>query len=380
MFLKSNKLRASGRQKPTPSASPSGASFSLATLAPGKRALVTGLQLDGLLYRRLLDLGILAGTEIEAVHASPAGDPVVYRVRGAQIALRKQDADLVRVQPLDLPFETGVHHDTENAVSENEEKPSIQYTHPTCQRCSARTAKAEIKQIKHNFRIALAGNPNTGKSTVFNGLTGLRQHVGNWPGKTVMRAEGQYRHRNYRFFLTDLPGTYSLLSTSQEEEIARDFILFGAPDCTVVVVDATCLDRNLNLVVQILQITPRVVVCLNLMDEARRKGIAVDTKRLEKRLAVPVVASAARQGEGLDSLQEAIYQVASGEVTPTPPILRYDAPLEAAVEGLIPEIEAALPEVPNARWIALRLLDGGDIRLEETLKGGICAFNGGSVG
>jgi Ferrous iron transport protein B. len=119
--------------------------------------------------------------------------------------------------------------------------------------------------------IALAGNPNTGKSTVFNSLTGLKQHTGNWPGKTVTNAQGRYRHRDKKYILVDLPGTYSLLASSVEEEVARDFICFGNPDATVVVVDATCLERNLNLVLQILEITSNVVVCVNLMDEAKRK-------------------------------------------------------------------------------------------------------------
>ena len=137
--------------------------------------------------------------------------------------------------------------------------------------------------------VALAGNPNTGKSTVFNALTGLRQHTGNWPGKTVVRAEGSFAYEGDRMKIVDLPGTYSLQAGSADEEVARDFLLFGRPDVTVVVVDATRLERNLNLLLQILAITDRVVVCLNLMDEARRHGIALDPKRLERDLGVPVV-------------------------------------------------------------------------------------------
>ena len=120
--------------------------------------------------------------------------------------------------------------------------------------------------------VALAGNPNTGKSTVFNSLTGLKQHTGNWPGKTVTRARGRYRYRDREYVLVDLPGTYSLLANSMEEQVAGEFICFGRPEATVVVTDATCLERNLNLVLQIMEITDRVVVCVNLMDEAARKG------------------------------------------------------------------------------------------------------------
>ena len=155
--------------------------------------------------------------------------------------------------------------------------------------------------------VALAGNPNTGKSTVFNALTGLRQHTGNWPGKTVTRAEGQFEHRDRRHRLIDLPGTYSLLAMSPDEEAARDFILFGRPDVTVVVVDAGRLERNLNLVLQVAEITDRLVVCLNLVDEAERHGIEIDAERLADELGVPVVATAATSRRGPDEPAESVF-------------------------------------------------------------------------
>ena len=137
-----------------------------------------------------------------------------------------------------------------------------------------------IKESEDEKIVALGGNPNVGKSTVFNNLTGLKQHTGNWPGKTVTNATGKYNHRNKEFILVDIPGTYSLMANSEEEEVARDFICFGNPDVTVIVVDATCLERNLNLVLQTIEITDKVIVCVNLMDEAKRKGITVDLVKL----------------------------------------------------------------------------------------------------
>ena len=209
--------------------------------------------------------------------------------------------------------------------------------------------------------VALAGNPNVGKSTVFNALTGLRQHTGNWPGKTIVRAEGAFAHRGSRIKLVDLPGTYSLQAGSADEEVARDFLLFGRPDVTVVVVDATRLERNLHLVLQILGITDRVVVFLNLMDEARRHGVAVDAGRLEKELGVPVVAGSARNRVGIDELLDAAHRVATGEVRTTPfRLVRHAPAVERAVTALSETVEAAFPRVANSRWVAERLLNADD--------------------
>jgi ferrous iron transport protein B len=218
-----------------------------------------------------------------------------------------------------------------------------------------------VDMTDFDYVIALAGNPNVGKSTVFNALTGLRQHTGNWPGKTVTRAEGGFTYGGHRYKMVDLPGTYSLLSTSYDEEIARDFILFGRPDVTVIVADATRLERNLNLVLQVLEITDRAVVCLNLVDEARRKGLVIDDRRLARDLGVPVVPTAARQGEGLDVLLKAISDVATGETVCKPYRIKSQSPaMQQAVGELVAQLETLYPDLPNARWVALRLLDGDE--------------------
>lgn len=243
----------------------------------------------------------------------------------------------------------------------------------TCSQCtngrSGRLAREGLNVAGYDHVVALAGNPNTGKSSVFNALTGLRQHTGNWPGKTVTRAEGAFRYEERRYKIVDLPGTYSLLSAAHDEEIARDFILFGQPDCTIVVMDATCLERNLNLALQVLEISHRVVACVNLMDEARRKGIEVDLEALARELGVPAVGTAARTGEGLDDLLALIDDVSTGRVETTPHRVASDGQFHRAVAELLPMIDRLAPGLPNARWVAMRLLDG-DLRVEQALRSG----------
>ncbi len=249
---------------------------------------------------------------------------------------------------------------------------TIPKIHAGCGSCAIHNA-ANLKKIgvnmeKWDYLVALAGNPNTGKSTVFNALTGLRQHTGNWPGKTVTRAEGGFLYDHHRYKLVDLPGTYSLMATSMDEEVARDFLLFAQPDVTLVVVDATQLERNLNLVLQVLEITERAVVCLNLIDEAKRKHIKVDERRLARDLGVPVVPTAARYGQGLPELLQAIDEVATGRFVCRPHRVKsISARADRIITPLVDQIQAAFPNLPNARWVALRLLEG-DSQIIEALR------------
>jgi len=241
-----------------------------------------------------------------------------------------------------------------------------------CETCPvARTWNPYGEDIRgREFLVALAGNPNTGKSTLFNELTGLRQHTGNWPGKTVARAEGAFQYKEKGYRLVDLPGTYSLLSTSTDETIARDFILFSKPDATVIVCDATALERNLNLVLQIRQITGKALVALNLMDEARAHGIEVDVESLQARLGVPVIPMSARSGVGIDALLEALRDLCEKE--------HFSMPLgfsieNTAIQSRIGELSEALrEEFPHVRavdWVALRLLEG-DRSIQDALLAG----------
>lgn len=243
-----------------------------------------------------------------------------------------------------------------------------------CATCPAHNinnlVKLGVDMSDFDFVVALAGNPNTGKSTVFNSLTGLKQHTGNWPGKTVGRAEGAFQYGDKRYKIVDLPGTYSLLSTSVDEEIARDFILFGQPDVTVIVVDASRLERNLNLTLQVLEITDRAVLCLNLIDEAKRHNLEIDDRLLSKQLGIPVVPCAARQGIGIPELLRNIHLVATREYICKPNrMTNHSKSLSIVVDDLDKRLKHEFPNLPNTRWIALRLLEG-DQKIIEAIKTG----------
>lgn len=230
---------------------------------------------------------------------------------------------------------------------------------------------ALVKGSPDQRTAALAGNPNVGKSTVFNALTKMRQHTGNWPGKTVSTAQGRCRRQGRDYVLVDLPGCYSLLSHSAEEEAARDFLCFGGADCAVVVCDASCLERNLNLTLQVLELKPNALLCVNLLDEARRKGVAVDLPQLSRLLGVPVVGTAAREGQGLEELLDQVERLCAHPLPQRErPLVEYGPRLEELIQRLLPRAEQLAQGKVPARWLALRILDGGG-SLDQALAQGL---------
>ena len=234
----------------------------------------------------------------------------------------------------------------------------------------SRLEKLGMKLGRADYVVALAGNPNTGKSTVFNAITGLRQHTGNWPGKTIARAEGAFSLSGKEYKLVDLPGTYSLQSATDDEEVARNFILFGRPDVTVIVVDAMRLERNLNLAIQVLQITDKAILCVNLIDEAKAHGVTVDGRGLARDLGVPVVLAAARQGEGIDQLLKEIEDMAHGRSVCRPYRMQLNIPtVNESVKELVAALGETFPNMPHREWVALRLLEG-DPRIVKAVASG----------
>ena len=298
--------------------------LSLNDIQPGQTARVTELLVSGAMRRRLMDLGLTADTQVECLGVSPLGDPVSYRIRGAVIAIRREYSRQIRV---------------------------------------------DGNENKNQFSVALSGNPNVGKSTLFNSLTGSSQHTGNWAGVTVSCFKGSCSSKKYNYVFADLPGTYSLMAHSAEEALARDGICFGNCDAAVVICDSTCLERNLNLVLQILETGIPAMVCVNFMDEAAKKNIRIDLPALSRELSAPVAGTTARKKRSLEHFLDRLDETVDHPDT-EPFLISYDAAVEQAISMLLPFTEPLSSRL-SPRWLALRLLenDPGLLRSLNTFLG-----------
>ncbi|MGI6007793.1 MAG: ferrous iron transport protein B [Ruminococcus sp.] len=286
----------------------------LTHMEPGQSAVIDSISLPVPSRRRVQELGIIPGTEITCLYTAPSGDPMAFSVCGTVIAIRREDAQMI-----------------------------------------------SIVSLSSRKTIALAGNPNVGKSTLFNQLTGLNQHVGNWPGKTVESVTGICHFHGTEYEFTDLPGTYSLFSRSREEEVTGEFLSFGYFDLVVIICDGGCLQRNLILALQILEITSHVILCINMMDEVKRRKITIDLPRLQQMLGIPVIGITARRKKDREKLLSEIERCLQNENFPSDSaLIHYPNPLVQSLQNIQAFFRENTPSLFLPRWTALQLLDSPD--------------------
>lgn len=291
----------------------------LDTLKRAEEGIVVRVDAPRGLRHRLVEMGFVPGTTVSVAAVAPLGDPVEVALRGYRLAIRRSEAARVtltavgpvRVPEPVVPLRVG---GGEGPGADGPRRPPRWFRtrrhQPQRAAASCHGAHADRPAGTAEVTVALAGNPNTGKSSLFNALTGGRQHVGNWPGKTVTRAEGLRRVGEVTVKFVDLPGTYSLRSASPEEEAAEEFLTSGGPDVVVAVVDSTNLERNLFLVLELAELGLPMVVAANMADVARRQGAPPATAILARDLGMPVVPTVGRTGAGMDDLLAAVLDQA----------------------------------------------------------------------
>ena len=330
----------------------------------------------GAVKRRLIDMGLTPGTEVKLIKMAPFGDPMELRLRGYELSLRREDAAQIRVSA------SAVGAPPQETVSESAYHLGAA-CHGDCAACAMGCANPRELEAMHRahrheqehhpstydprshdqrpWKVALVGNPNCGKTTLFNALTGSNQYVGNWPGVTVEKKEGETRIGDRTVTVVDLPGIYSLSPYSMEEIVARDFIIGEAPDCVIDIVDATNLERNLYLTIQLLELERPTVVALNFMDEVEKRGDRIDVDRLSKELGVPVIPITARTGEGVEELMHTAHRQMHLGVTIEPDDLYddYTHDIHHRMGELLHDYAYAA-NLP-AHWASIKLLEGDSI-------------------
>ena len=331
----------------------------LEDLAPGQSGTILSIgNKSGTVKRRLVDMGLTPGTEVRVTKIAPLGDPIEVSLRGYELSLRKADAaQIIMGQP--RPRSTGAARAAMTRRDPETARRQLRAHEHELEEHSGRYDPAE--HDRRTMRVALAGNPNCGKTTLFNALTGSNQYVGNWPGVTVEKKEGETRIGDRTVTVVDLPGIYSLSPYSMEEIVARDFIIGEAPDCVIDIVDATNLERNLYLTIQLLELERPTVVALNFMDEVEKRGDRIDVDRLSKELGVPVIPITARTGEGVEELMHTAHRQMHLGVTIEPDDLYddYTHDIHHRMGELLHDYAYAA-NLP-AHWASIKLLEGDSI-------------------
>ena len=329
-------------------------------LIPGQSGtiLTVGNQ-SGAVKRRLVDMGLTPGTQVKVTKIAPLGDPLEVSLRGYELSLRRADAEQIVMGQPGRKTDSARQAMTRRAIDpETARRQMRDHEHELNEHHRGYDASAHDKRP---MRIALAGNPNCGKTTLFNALTGSNQYVGNWPGVTVEKKEGTAHLGDKALTVVDLPGIYSLSPYSMEEIVARDFIIGEAPDCIIDIVDATNLERNLYLTVQLLELERPTVMALNFMDEVTKRGDQIDVEQLSKELGIPVVPITARTGEGLEELLHTAHRQMHRGCTIEPDDLYDDFThdIHHRMGELIHDYAYAA-NLP-AHWTSIKLLEGDEI-------------------
>ncbi len=337
----------------------------LEDLAPGQSGTILSVgNQSGTVKRRLVDMGLTPGTEVKVTKIAPLGDPIEVTLRGYELSLRKADAAQIAMgQP--RPRGPGAARAAMTRRDPETARRQLKAHEHELEAHGGRYDPAE--HDKRQMRVALAGNPNCGKTTLFNALTGSNQYVGNWPGVTVEKKEGETRIGDRTVTVVDLPGIYSLSPYSMEEIVARDFIIGESPDCVIDIVDATNLERNLYLTVQLLELERPTVLALNFMDEVEKRGDKIDVRRLSRELGVPVIPITARTGEGIEELMHTAHRQMHLGVTVEPDDLYddYTHDIHHRMGELLHDYAYAA-DLP-AHWASIKLLEG-DAIVEKALN------------
>ena len=329
----------------------------LQELSPGESGMIVSVgNQSGAVKRRLVDMGLTPGTVVKVTKIAPLGDPLEVSLRGYELSLRKEDAGQIQIGPVQARPQAASRSGAPDP--ERDRRQLRDHVHEL---------EHHEKPYDHNahdtrtMKVALAGNPNCGKTTLFNALTGSNQYVGNWPGVTVEKKEGTAHLGDRSITVVDLPGIYSLSPYSMEEIVARDFIIGEGPDAVIDIVDATNLERNLYLTVQLLELERPLVLALNFMDEVKARGDQIDVERLSKELGVPVVPITAKTGEGLDELLQVAHRQMHLGVTYEPDDLYDDFThdIHHRMGELIHDYAYAA-NLP-AHWASIKLLEGDGI-------------------
>ena len=337
----------------------------LEDLAPGQSGTILSVgNQSGTVKRRLVDMGLTPGTEVKVTKIAPLGDPIEVTLRGYELSLRKADAAQIAMgQP--RPRGPGAARAAMTRRDPETARRQLKAHEHELEAHGGRYDPAE--HDKRQMRVALAGNPNCGKTTLFNALTGSNQYVGNWPGVTVEKKEGETRIGDRTVTVVDLPGIYSLSPYSMEEIVARDFIIGESPDCVIDIVDATNLERNLYLTIQLLELERPTVLALNFMDEVEKRGDKIDVRRLSRELGVPVIPITARTGEGIEELMHTAHRQMHLGVTVEPDDLYddYTHDIHHRMGELLHDYAYAA-DLP-AHWASIKLLEG-DAIVEKALN------------